>query len=260
MKLYSWNVNGIRSVAQKGLLAWMRVAQPDVLCAQETKAHIEQLDAELVRPLGYHAYWHSGVRRGYSGVATFTREEPQSVTVGLGIPEFDDEGRVLMTEFPSFRLFNIYFPNSQRGLDRLDYKLRFCNALLAHLNHLRRDGKPLVICGDYNTAHRPIDLRNPRENEGNAGFLPEERAWIDTFVADGYVDTFRTFHPDAEGCYTWWSYQFSARARNIGWRIDYHFVTSDLMSSVTGARIWPEVTGSDHCPVELELDGSAASR
>lgn len=252
MKLLSWNVNGIRSAARKGFLAWLHRERPDVLCLQETKARPDQLPPELATPTGYLSFWNSAERKGYSGVATFTRREPVSVRHGIGIEGFDTEGRVLLTEYEDFVLLNAYFPNGRRDLTRVGFKLEFCSALLKLCNRLRRRGKRVIVCGDFNTAHREIDLTHPRANADTSGFLPVERAWIDTFIRHGYVDVFRVFEKGPEH-YTWWSWQFNARANNVGWRIDYHFVSEDVVGDVKAAYHMPHVEGSDHCPVVLEL-------
>ncbi|MFQ5481737.1 MAG: exodeoxyribonuclease III [Nitrospinaceae bacterium] len=253
MVLYSWNVNGIRSVVGKGFLDWLRETAPDVVCLQEIKAHPEQVPAAANAPEGYHAAWNSAQRKGYSGVATFSRKKPKAVHCGMGIERFDVEGRILRHEFPQFDLLNVYFPNGTSGGERLQYKMEFYDAFLDHCESLRAQGKKLVIAGDVNTAHRPIDLKNPKQNEKNSGFLPEERAWVDKFIAHGYVDTFRLLHPDAPEQYSWWTFRANARERNIGWRIDYFFVTEDLVPKVREAFIAPQVMGSDHCPVGLTL-------
>ncbi|MEN9723399.1 MAG: exodeoxyribonuclease [Pseudomonadota bacterium] len=252
MRLISWNVNGLRAVAQKGFLEWMQAQAADCICLQETKAQPEQLDLFLKHPSGFHSFWHSAEKPGYSGTAIYSRQEPLEVIEGLGVPEIDSEGRVLQLDFKDFRLINAYFPNSQREHTRLGYKLAFCEAMLQHTETLRSRGKAVVLCGDFNIAHREIDLKNPKENMQNAGFLPEERAWLDRFEARGYVDTFRRFEP-GPGHYTWWSYRPGVRARNIGWRLDYFWVNSEFNDRVLGARHQPEVLGSDHCPVVLDL-------
>jgi exodeoxyribonuclease-3 len=254
MRLISWNVNGIRAVARKGFLGWLGGASPDVLCIQETKAHPEQLSQDLRRPAGYHARWNSAQRKGYSGVTTWSVKEPLNTEAGFGVDEFDVEGRVLMTEHPAFKLFNVYFPNGRRDLGRLDYKLRFYAAFLDYCDALHARGERLIVCGDFNTAHRPIDLARPKQNAKTSGFLPEEREWIDRYLGQGFVDTFRALYPDEAERYTWWMYMRNARARNIGWRIDYFMVSKALMPAVTHVEILSEVTGSDHCPVVLELD------
>ncbi|MFW6293063.1 MAG: exodeoxyribonuclease III [Spirochaetota bacterium] len=250
-RILSWNVNGIRAVAKKGFLDWLEDESPDIMCLQETKAQPEQLSEELVEPAGYHAHWASAAKKGYSGVAVFSKEKPLEIAP-MGLDRFDDEGRVLQIEFADFVLINAYFPNSQDGGKRLDYKLDFCESMQRICDDIGRQGKPLVLCGDYNVAHRPIDLARPKENEKNPGYLPEERAWMDGFIGAGYVDTFRKFTADG-GHYTWWSYFTKGRERNVGWRIDYHFVNSAADALVSGASIMADVMGSDHCPVELEL-------
>ncbi|MCT4604809.1 MAG: exodeoxyribonuclease III [Marinisporobacter sp.] len=253
MKIYSWNVNGIRAIKKKGFLEWVKEENPDILCIQETKAHIEQLDESLLNIEGYEAFFCSGERKGYSGVAVYTKEKPITVKRGIGILKFDLEGRILILEYKSFILFNIYFPNGQKDDDRLNYKLEFYDAILEYCDALKDQGKKLVICGDYNTAHEEIDLKNPKSNEKRSGFLPIERAWMDKFIEHGYVDTFRTLYPEKVK-YSWWSYRFNARKNNAGWRIDYHFVSDNLLEKVRNTEIFNEVMGSDHCPVMLELN------
>ena len=254
MKLVSWNVNGIRAVAKRGFGEWLSVASPDVLCLQETRAQPDQVTGELRQPAGYHAWWNSAERKGYSGVATFSKTEPLSVRAGFGVEEFDVEGRVLMSEYPGFKLFNVYFPNGGRKLERLDFKLRFYAAFLESCDALHARGERLIICGDYNTAHKPIDLARPKRNQTTSGFLPEERAWIDRYLAQGFVDAYRALYPEETDCYTWWMYMRNARERNIGWRIDYFLVSEALMPAVVEASILSDVMGSDHCPIVLELD------
>lgn len=253
MKILSWNVNGIRAVQKKGFLEWLQQEKPDILCVQETKAQPDQLDFFLTHPEGYHVFWNSAERKGYSGVATFSRLKPLRVHQGFGIPRFDAEGRVLLTEFPGFVLLNIYFPNGKQGPERLKFKLDFYDATMKAVRRLKKEGNQVVICGDYNTAHQPVDLARPKENEGVSGFLPVERAWLDRWVEDGQVDVFRHFHK-GPGHYSWWDLKSAARARNVGWRIDYHFVTEGLMSKVRSAGILSGVMGSDHCPVSVELE------
>ena len=251
-RILSWNVNGIRAVAKKGFPQWLSSEAPDVLCLQETKAHPEQLTADLLEPDGYHAYWASAEKKGYSGVGVYTKEKPREVAT-MGIDRFDSEGRVLQLDFDDFILITAYFPNSQDGGKRLDYKIDFCESIRKVCDELSASGKRIVLCGDYNVAHKPIDLARPRENEKNPGYLPEERAWMDRFVEAGYVDTFRMFNSEG-GNYTWWSYFTKGRERNVGWRIDYHCVNPVARESVVGARILADVMGSDHCPVEVTLD------
>ncbi len=252
MKLYSWNVNGVRAAERKGFVDWLNKTQPDVLCLQETKARKEQLPESLLEGHGYHTYWHSAEKAGYSGVATYTKEEPTFVQEGLGIPRFDAEGRVLITEHPDFLLYNIYFPNGQRDQERLDYKLDFYEELLVILDEQVESGVNVVVTGDWNTAHKEIDLAHPKANSKTSGFLPEERALIDRYMEHGYVDTFRLFHPEPER-YSWWTYRMGARARNVGWRIDYFFVNTGFIDRIIDADIYDEVMGSDHCPVSLEI-------
>lgn len=252
MKLLSWNVNGIRAASTKGFTQWMEAQDADIVCLQETKASPEQLDLFLLNPKGYQSHWHSAEKAGYSGVAVYTREEPLSVREGMGHKDIDSEGRVLILEFPKFHLINAYFPNSQRDHARLDYKLSFCDRMLKFCEGLRKKGKNVVICGDFNIAHKEIDLKNPKSNENNAGFLPQERAWMDEFTSRGYVDAFRRFELGG-GHYTWWSYRPGVRERNIGWRLDYFCVNEEMSDRMKSASHQPHVMGSDHCPVELVL-------
>ncbi|MCI0588007.1 MAG: exodeoxyribonuclease III [Planctomycetes bacterium] len=253
MRILSWNVNGIRAAAKKGFLRWMRNSRADVVCIQETKASPDQLVEPLREPRGFRTYWASAEKKGYSGVATFSRAEPVAWRPGFGVEKFDREGRSVVTEFPGFVLFNVYFPNGKRGPDRLRYKLEFYEAILACWEKLRKKGKSVVVCGDVNTAHREIDLARPKENEKISGFLPIERKWIDKVLARGYVDVFRHLHPDKRGAYTWWHGMSRARERNVGWRIDGFFVSEDLLPRVRRAWIASDVPGSDHCPVGLEI-------
>ncbi len=254
LRLVSWNVNGIRAAVKKGFFDWLATDRPDVLGLQETKISAEQLTVDMLAPEGYHTYWsHSSGKKGYSGVAIFTREKPIQVTEGLGIPEWDAEGRTLIAEFPEFVIYNIYYPNGGRGDDRLTYKLGFYEAFLAHSEAYRAQGKKVISCGDFNTAHHPIDLARPKENEKISGFMPIERAWLDRYTALGYVDTFRSKYPERKDMYSWWNMRTFARERNVGWRIDYFFVTPDLVDNIIDAGIEMDVAGSDHCPVTLTL-------
>ncbi len=254
MNIVSWNVNGIRAVVKKGLLEWVDRASPDVLCLQEIKARPDQVEPHVAELPGYHSAWNPAQRKGYSGVATFTKKKPKAVHRDMGIERFDVEGRYLRHEFSKFDLLNIYFPNGTSGEERLQYKLDYYDAFLEHCEALRAEGRELVICGDLNTAHKAIDLKNPKQNEKNSGFLPIEREWVDKFVAHGYIDTFREFIQEPDQ-YSWWTYRAGARERNIGWRLDYFFVTAGLMKRVKNSYITPEVKGSDHCPVGLEITG-----
>jgi exodeoxyribonuclease-3 len=251
-KLISWNVNGIRACDKAGFLDWLKREGADVVCLQETKANRDQLHAFLLRPEGYETYWHSAQKPGYSGVAIYTRQAPLSVKEGMGIEKYDSEGRVLLAEYPDFTLINAYFPNSQRDHARLPYKLAFCRDMLRLCEELRSRGRKVIVCGDFNIAHTEIDLRNPKSNANNAGFLPQERAWMTEYIQAGYLDTFRQFTPDP-GHYTWWSYRPGVREKNVGWRLDYFFAGRELAGRLRKAEIHPHVRGSDHCPVSLEL-------
>jgi exodeoxyribonuclease-3 len=252
-RVLCWNVNGIRAVARKGFLDWLRLESPDILCLQETKAHPDQVDESLRSPDGYHAYWTLPETLGYSGVATFSRVEPLSVNRDLGVKRYDIEGRVLVTEHADFTLFNVYFPNGKKDAKRLQYKMDFYDEFLRFVEPLRAEGRKLIVCGDVNTAHREIDLARPKENSKVSGFLPMEREWIDKLTAAGFVDTFRRFNTEPHQ-YTWWDMKSRARERNVGWRIDYFFVTQNLLPHLTSAFIMPEVMGSDHCPIGIVLE------
>ena len=249
--LYSWNVNGIRAAIRNGFLDWVAKEQPDVLCIQEVRAHPDQLGRDFAVPRGYAMLWQPARKKGYAGTATLVKSDPLSVGA-LGIDEFDVEGRVQVLEFKALTLINAYFPNSQPERARLDYKLAFCDAIRKLCNRLRRKGTHVILCGDYNIAHKEIDLARPKQNVDNPGFLPEERQAMTKFVRAGYVDTFRHFNK-GPGHYTWWSYRGNARAKNIGWRLDYHCVNKEFMPHVKGSRILADVTGSDHCPVAITV-------
>ncbi len=251
MKMISWNVNGVRACARKGLVEWLRDESPDILCLQETKAHPEQLEDKLLTPAGYTTYWNNPARRGYAGVAVFTKKEPVSVARDFSSKNFDTEGRALFLDYGNFILINVYFPNGGASPERLAYKLEFYDKFLKHIDGIK--DRNLVVCGDVNTAHKEIDLARPKENAGNTGFLPIEREWIDKLISHGYVDTFRRFNNDPEQ-YSWWDYKTYARDRNIGWRIDYFFINERLNDKLKKAFILTEVQGSDHCPVGIEID------
>ena len=251
MKFISWNVNGIRACVQKGFLDFFQEADADIFCIQETKMQEGQLDLELP---GYHQYWNYAVRKGYSGTAIFTKREPISVQYGIGIEEHDQEGRVITLEFEDFYFVTVYTPNSQSELARLDYRMQWETDFLAYLKRLE-EKKPVVFCGDLNVAAEEIDLKNPKTNRKNAGFTDEERDKFRTLKAAGFIDTFRYFYPDQEGIYSWWSYRFSARKKNAGWRIDYFVVSEALKDRLEDPKILTEVMGSDHCPVELDMKG-----
>jgi len=253
MRLLCWNVNGVRAIEKKGFLKWLAKESPDILCIQETKASPEQLSEALLKPAGYEAYWASStIKKGYSGVAVFSKTKPKKVTTGLGIKKFDLEGRTLMLDYGNFVLFNIYYPNGGEGNKRVSFKLEFYDAFLKVAESLKKKGKKIVCTGDFNTAHKEIDLARPQANETTTGFLPEERAWLDKFAAKGYVDTFRHFCKDP-GHYTYWDYFTRARERNVGWRLDYFFVTPNVLPSLKSAFILSDVMGSDHCPLGIEI-------
>lgn len=255
MKIVSWNVNGLRSLFTQGYWEWFGKAKPDIFCLQEIKAEEGQLD-ELVRaPQDYYAFFNSSKKRkGYSGVAVYTKKKPVEVKYDVLSDGLNDEGRLIEAIFDDFVLLNVYFPNGGGGPERLEYKLRYYDAFLEHIETLRKSGKPVIFCGDVNTAHEAIDLARPKENEQNTGFLPEERAWMDEVVNAGYVDVFRYLYPNKTGAYTYWDLKTAARDRNVGWRIDYFFISPDLAPKVRGIKIESDVYGSDHCPVVLDVD------
>ena len=256
MRIITWNVNGIRAVEKRGFFEWLKKEDPDIMCLNETKAEPGQLAPHFLKPEGtpFTSFWASAKKRGYSGVAIYTKKQPQNVRF-LGKPEFDDEGRTLIAEYKDFTLIAAYFPNSQEAGKRLDYKLAFNDAILSLCKSIIKKGQHFLLCGDYNVAHTPIDLAHPKANEKNAGYLPQERAWMDKFLAAGFVDTFRHFHPKETGCYTWWSYMGKAREKNVGWRIDYNCVDQSFMPCVKSSIIRADVEGSDHCPVEITITG-----
>lgn len=253
MKLYSWNVNGIRAASKKGFLEWLNRSAADIVCVQETKAQENQLPFDITNVSEYSSYFVSAARPGYSGVATYTKIVPEEVKIGFGVEEYDREGRVLITKFPHFTLFNIYFPNGKRSPERLAYKMAFYQYFSQYLTQLLKTEKNIIICGDVNTAHQAIDLARPQENEVISGFLPEERHWIDQFLDLGFIDTFRYFHPEEKARYSWWSQRSGARKRNVGWRIDYFYVSQNLEKNLVSADIDADVFGSDHCPISVEL-------
>lgn len=252
MKIISWNVNGIRAVAKKGFAEFLQKYNPDILCLQETKASPDQLTEDLLAPEGYEVFWSSATKKGYSGVATFTKKTPEKIIYGIGEERFDSEGRTVLTEYKDFVLFNIYFPNGQKDDERLQYKMDFYEQFLKTSEKYRKAGKKVITCGDYNTAHKEIDLTHPKANEKYSGFLPMERKWLDTYISHGYIDTFREFNQNPEQ-YTWWTYRQNAREKNVGWRIDYFFVSDNLKPNLKNAFILQEVHGSDHCPLGIEL-------
>lgn len=253
MKFISWNVNGLRACIQKGFLDFFHAADADFFCLQETKLSEGQLALDLP---GYHQYWNYAQKKGYSGTAVFAKKEPLSAGFGIGIPEHDTEGRVITLEYETFYLVTCYTPNSKRELARLPYRMEWEDAFLAYLKSLD-EKKPVILCGDLNVAHEEIDLKNPKTNHKNAGFTDEERAKMTALLSAGFTDTFRRFYPDTTGVYSWWSYQFKAREKNAGWRIDYFITSARLDETLTGAGIHTDVYGSDHCPIELSADVSA---
>jgi len=251
-KLLCWNVNGIRAIKKKGFFEWFYKESPDILCLQETKVNLDQLDEDFQDLKGYKAYWAYPERKGYGGVAVFTKEEPKEVRYDLGNKKFDVEGRVIIAVYPWFTLFNIYYPNGKSSPERLRYKMEFYDVFLDYVDSLKASGEKLVVCGDVNTAHKEIDIARPRENSKSSGFLPEERAWMDKFISHGYIDTFRQFNKEPDN-YTYWDIKSGARARNVGWRIDYFFISENLLPALTGVFIQKDVMGSDHCPIGITL-------
>ncbi|MCG8452225.1 MAG: exodeoxyribonuclease III [Spirochaetales bacterium] len=251
MKIISWNVNGVRAAHKKGLMDYIATTDADVFCIQETKAQKDQLSQDIIAPPGYQSWWHSAERKGYSGTALWAKQQPDSVET-LGVDEFDAEGRMQVVRFGDVVILNGYFPNSQAEGKRLDYKLGFNAAVKERADALAAQGLTVAVCGDFNVSHKPIDLARPKENEGNPGYLPEERAWMDSFIDGGWCDTFRLFDQESQR-YTWWSYRGGARQRNVGWRLDYFCVNQASVERVKSANIHPEILGSDHCPVSLEL-------
>ncbi len=249
MKLISWNVNGLRAVMEKNFMEFFRAIDADVFCLQETKLQAGQIEMDLP---GYYQYWNYADKKGYSGTAIFTKKEPLSVFYGLGIDEHDHEGRAITLEYDHYYMITLYVPNSQDGLKRLDYRMRWEDDLRAYVKRLS-EKKPVIFCGDLNVAHQEIDLKNPAANHQNAGFSDAERGKMTELLSAGFIDTFRYFYPDQKEIYSWWSYRFQARTRNAGWRIDYFIVSDDLKDQLRDARIHTQVTGSDHCPVELEI-------
>ena len=249
MKLISWNVNGLRACVGKNFMEDFKKLDADIFCLQETKLQEGQIELDLP---GYHQYWNYAEKKGYSGTAIFTKEEPLSVAYGIDIEEHDHEGRVITLEFPDFYLVTVYTPNSQDSLRRLDYRMQWEDDFLSYIKGLD-EKKPVIYCGDLNVAHQEIDLKNPKTNHKNAGFTDEERAKMTTVLSSGFVDTFRYFYPDAEGIYSWWSYRFRAREKNAGWRIDYFIISERLKDRLENASIHTEIFGSEHCPVELDL-------
>lgn len=254
MRLVSWNVNGIRAIAGKGFVDELNKMDADIIGIQETKAQPDQLGPEITDIPGYKSWFYSAEKKGYSGTALYSRIEPKSVTFGLGEDEFDHEGRTIVADFGDFVLFNIYFPNGGRGDDYVKFKLRFYDCFLKRVAELKAQGKEVICCGDVNTAHKEIDLSNPKANSKVSGFLPEERVYMDKFAEEGLTDTFRLLYPDKEEAFSWWSYKTKARERNVGWRIDYFFTTDGLNDKIAESNMMSDVMGSDHCPIYLDLN------
>ena len=249
MKLISWNVNGLRACLNKGFADFFAAADADIVCIQETKMQPGQAEVGFA---GYEQFWNSAVKKGYSGTAVFSRIQPLAVSYGMGLPEHDQEGRIITLEYDEFQLVNVYTPNSQRGLSRLEYRMQWEDDFRQFLKKLE-EKKPVIFCGDLNVAHTEIDLKNPKTNRKNAGFTDEERSKFTELLDSGYIDTYRYFYPDKEGVYSWWSYRFKAREKNAGWRIDYFCVSKSLKDRLAGTQIHTEILGSDHCPVELQI-------
>ena len=253
MKLVSWNVNGLRAVIKKDFKEFFSQVDADIFCIQETKMQEDQIDIEISNVFkDYHSYWNSAVKKGYSGTAVFTKQKPINVTYGIGIEEHDQEGRVITLEFDKFYLVNCYTPNAKRELERLDYRMIWEDAFRNYLLELNKK-KPVILCGDLNVAHNEIDLKNPKTNVGNAGFTNEERGKMTELLNSGFVDTFRYLYPNKEDAYTWWSYMFHAREKNVGWRIDYFITSKSIENKIKEANIYPEIMGSDHCPIGLDI-------
>jgi exodeoxyribonuclease-3 len=255
LKIYSWNVNGIRAWSKKGSFDWMLHEKPDIFCLQEVKATPDQLSDDLLNPEGYYSYFeYPTEKKGYSGVAIYTKIKPEKVEYGLNIEDLDKEGRQITLYFKDFVLINCYFPNGGGEDHRLDYKLKYYDAFLVKLNKIEKSHKNIIFCGDVNVAHREIDIARPKENEKHVGFLPVERKWVDDLISKGYTDVYRETYPDKKQSYTWWDVKTRSRERNIGWRIDYFFVTTNLYKKVTEIKIHDEITGSDHCPLSMNID------
>ncbi len=254
MKVYSYNVNGIRAAMRKGLLDWLKETAPDVLLIQETKAQPEQIEEEGFKDLGYQCYWHSAEKKGYSGVGILSKREPDHVEIGSGIDYIDAEGRILRADYGELSIMSVYVPSGSSGDVRQDLKMKFLGDFQKYIRDLLKDRPQLVIGGDFNICHTEIDIHNPKSNKDTSGFLPEEREWVSSFLEDGLIDTFRHVNAESLHRYSWWSYRANARANNKGWRIDYHMAGEALRNRIKGAEIWPDAKHSDHCPVSVELD------
>lgn len=253
MKLISYNVNGIRSAMNKGFVDWLKAENPDVIGLQEIKAQEKDIDATIFQDLGYELYWFPAVKKGYSGVAIFTKVKPKSINYGMGINKYDDEGRMIRADFEDFSFISSYFPSGTTGDVRQDFKYEFLDDVFGYMQDLKKQNPKLILSGDYNICHKPIDIHNPISNKNSSGFLPEERAWMDKFTESGFIDTFRHFNGDPHQ-YTWWSFRANSRAKNLGWRIDYHMATKELQNKLKSAVILQQVQHSDHCPIVLEIN------
>tara|TARA_R110002096_G_scaffold415557_4_gene617478 strand:- start:21338 stop:22111 length:774 start_codon:yes stop_codon:yes gene_type:complete len=252
-RIISYNVNGIRAAIKKGFIEWLNAAQPDVLCLQEIKAHPEQIDSAILEALDYHCYWHPAEKKGYSGVAIWSKEKPKNITIGCGIEKYDFEGRVIRADFEDYSVMSVYMPSGSSGDLRQDFKMQWLSDFQNYINELKKEVPRLIISGDYNICHQAIDIHNPVANKNTSGFLPEEREWVSGFIESGFIDSFRTLNKEPHN-YSWWSYRANARAKNLGWRIDYHMLSSDLESQLKRASILPEAKHSDHCPILVEIE------
>lgn len=252
-RIISYNVNGIRAAMKKGLVDWANAAQPDILCLQETKANKDQVDITKFEELGYTTYWYSAQKKGYSGVAIFSKEAPKHIEYGMGIEKYDDEGRVIRADYEGYSVMSVYMPSGSSGDERQAFKMEWLADFKAYVDELKKAIPNLVICGDYNICHKAIDIHNPTRNANTSGFLPEEREWVTEFIESGFIDSFREFNKEPHN-YSWWTYRAGARGKNLGWRIDYHMVSNTLTNKMSRAAILPEAKHSDHCPVLLELD------
>jgi exodeoxyribonuclease-3 len=253
VKILTYNVNGIRAALRKDFASWLKATNPDVLCLQEIKANSEQFDESIFNDLGYHCFWNSAEKKGYSGVAILTKTKPQHVEYGCGIEQIDFEGRILRADFDGFSVMSAYFPSGSSGDLRQAFKIKFLNQFQTYINTLKKDFPKLIISGDYNICHKAIDIHNPQRNKNTSGFLPEEREWMSGFIASGFVDSFRSLNPEPHN-YSWWSYRANARAKNLGWRIDYNMISKNLLAHLSRSAILSQAFHSDHCPVLVELD------
>ena len=253
MKIISYNVNGLRAAIGKGFLEWLKDLDPDIICIQETKMQEDQLDKLAIEALGYHQYWNMAIKKGYSGVGILTKKKPNNFSSGMGIEKYDREGRVIRLDFDDFTLVNSYFPSGSSGDERQAFKMDYLKDMQVYIDSLKKERPYIILCGDYNICHKPIDINHPERHKKSSGFLPDERAWMDNFIESGFVDSFREYDKDPEK-YSWWSYRANSRAKNMGWRIDYHMLTESLRPRLKNAGILPDVKHSDHCPVWVELE------